>query len=49
MCIQMDSFSSQPALKAIMRPTSKGCPSSDSEILYMSSLVSRSAESLTAW
>lgn len=48
MCIQMDSFSSQPGLKAIMRPTSKGCPLSDSEILYMLSLVSRSVELRTA-
>ena len=35
MCIQMDSFSSQPGGKANIRPSSSGCPWRLSLILYI--------------
>ncbi len=47
MCIQMDSFSSQPGGKASIRPSSSGCPSRFSLILYILSSSSYSVLSRT--
>lgn len=47
MCIQMDSFSSQPGGKASIRPSSSGCPWRLSLILYILSSSSYSVLSRT--